>query len=260
MDELRNHFRKKKGGTITMPFIFGTSNLTPLLGAFIADSYAGRFWTITVASVTYQIGMACLTVSASLPQLRPPPSAGKQLCKESDFGQPGIIYFSLLMGGIHTCCLNSANIGWGLGLGIPTIAMLFSISIFVVGLPFFQILDPAVSPYTRLLQVIVAAFKKRKVPMVSDPNMFYENAELDASISTDEILCILTSFRLKQGVSFLHRMAIGFFISIFATLVAGFIKVKNKHIAAANGLIDSPKSTLPISVFWLVPQYSLHGI
>ena len=33
----------------------GTSNLTPLLGAFIADSYAGGFWTITVASVTYQI-------------------------------------------------------------------------------------------------------------------------------------------------------------------------------------------------------------
>ena len=33
----------------------GASNLTPLLGAFIADSYAGRFWTITVASVTYQI-------------------------------------------------------------------------------------------------------------------------------------------------------------------------------------------------------------
>lgn len=65
---------------------------------------------------------------------------------------------------------------------------------------------------------------------------------------------------LKQGVSFLHRMAIGFFISIFATLVAGFIKVKRKHIAASNGLIDSPKSTLPISVFWLVPQYSLHGI
>uniref|UniRef100_A0A7N2KQR5 Uncharacterized protein n=1 Tax=Quercus lobata TaxID=97700 RepID=A0A7N2KQR5_QUELO len=65
---------------------------------------------------------------------------------------------------------------------------------------------------------------------------------------------------LKQGVSFLHRMAIGFFISIFATLVAGFIEVKRKHVAAANGLIDSPKSTLPISVFWLVLQYSLHGI
>lgn len=31
----------------------GTSSLTPLLGAFIADSYAGKFWTITVATAIY---------------------------------------------------------------------------------------------------------------------------------------------------------------------------------------------------------------
>ena len=33
----------------------GTSAMTPLLGAFIADSFAGRFWTITLASIIYQI-------------------------------------------------------------------------------------------------------------------------------------------------------------------------------------------------------------
>lgn len=33
----------------------GTASLTPLIGAFIADAYAGRFWTITVASIIYQI-------------------------------------------------------------------------------------------------------------------------------------------------------------------------------------------------------------
>ena len=33
----------------------GTASLTPLLGAFIADSYAGKFWTITAASIIYQI-------------------------------------------------------------------------------------------------------------------------------------------------------------------------------------------------------------
>jgi len=33
----------------------GTASLTPLLGAFIADSYAGKFWTVTVASILYQI-------------------------------------------------------------------------------------------------------------------------------------------------------------------------------------------------------------
>lgn len=33
----------------------GTASLTPLIGAFIADSYAGRFWTITIASIIYLI-------------------------------------------------------------------------------------------------------------------------------------------------------------------------------------------------------------
>lgn len=39
----------------TMTNFNGTASLTPLLGAFIADSYAGKFWTITVASLIYQI-------------------------------------------------------------------------------------------------------------------------------------------------------------------------------------------------------------
>ena len=33
----------------------GTASLTPLLGAFIADAFAGRFWTLTVASIIYQM-------------------------------------------------------------------------------------------------------------------------------------------------------------------------------------------------------------
>lgn len=33
----------------------GTASLTPLLGAFLSDAYVGRFWTVTVASIIYQI-------------------------------------------------------------------------------------------------------------------------------------------------------------------------------------------------------------
>ena len=33
----------------------GTSSFTPLIGAIIADSFAGRFWTITVASLIYEL-------------------------------------------------------------------------------------------------------------------------------------------------------------------------------------------------------------
>lgn len=33
----------------------GTAGFTPLIGALIADSFAGRFWTITVGSVIYEL-------------------------------------------------------------------------------------------------------------------------------------------------------------------------------------------------------------
>lgn len=75
------------------------------------------------------------------------------------------------------------NIGWGWGLGIPSIAMFLSIIAFTVGYPLYRNLNPAGSPFTRLLQVPVAAFKKRKLPMVSDPKLLYQNDELDAPIS-----------------------------------------------------------------------------
>ncbi|KAK1582016.1 hypothetical protein Q3G72_011030 [Acer saccharum] len=445
---MSNPVKRQKGGIITMPFIFanevceklavvgfttnmisylttqmhmpltkaantltnfgGTSSLTPLIGAFIADSYAGRFWTILVASIIYQIGMISLTISAVLPKLRPPPCGGDQVCKQADAGQLAILYVSLLLGaigsgGIRPCVVAFGadqfderdpkqatktwkyfnwyyfvmgasilvavtvlvyiqdNIGWGWGLGIPAAAMFLSIIAFIFGYPLYRNLDPSGSPFTRLLQVSVAAFKKRKLPMVSDSKVLYQNEELDASISlggklistnqmkffdkaaivTEEdnlktpnlwrlntvhrveelksvirmgpiwasgILLITAyaqqnTFSLQQaktmnrhltnsfqipagsmtvftmvsmlstiafydrlfipfarkftgldrGITFLHRMGIGFVISIFATLVAGFVEMKRKQAALAH-------ATIPISAFWLVPQYSLHGI
>ncbi|KAF9625868.1 hypothetical protein IFM89_027645 [Coptis chinensis] len=65
---------------------------------------------------------------------------------------------------------------------------------------------------------------------------------------------------LDRGITFLQRMGIGLAISILATLVAGFVEIKRKNVAIAHGLIDQPHATIPMSVFWLVPQYGLHGI
>ncbi|KAJ0754091.1 putative fructose-bisphosphate aldolase [Helianthus annuus] len=58
--------------------------------------------------------------------------------------------------------------GWGWGLGVPSI---------------FANMDPSGSPFTRLVQVCVAVYKKRNLPMVSDAKILYENEEHDASIS-----------------------------------------------------------------------------
>lgn len=75
------------------------------------------------------------------------------------------------------------NVGWGLGLGIPTVAMFLSVIAFVGGFQLYRHLDPAGSPFTRLIQVGVAAFRKRKLRMVSDPSLLYFNDEIDAPIS-----------------------------------------------------------------------------
>ncbi|XP_051113774.1 protein NRT1/ PTR FAMILY 3.1-like isoform X2 [Andrographis paniculata] len=210
----------------------GTAAMTPLLGAFIADSFAGRFWTITFASLIYQLGMISLTISAILPSLRPPPCKDGNSCKEADTGQLAILYVSLLLtalgsGGIRPCVVSFGadqfdendpeqktttwkffnwyyfsmgasilvantvivyiqdNIGWGVGLGIPAAAMFMSIVVFVFGYPLYRKLEPAGSPYTRLVQVCVAAYRKRKVVAGDgdDGRMLYENEELDAPIS-----------------------------------------------------------------------------
>jgi len=178
----------------------------------------------------YIQGMISLTLSAVLPQLRPPSCKGDEVCQEADAGQVAILYASLLLGaigsgGIRPCVVAFGadqfdetdpkqkantwnyfnwyyfvmglsmlvavtvlvyvqdNIGWGWGLGIPTILMFLSIVAFIFGYPLYRNLDPVGSPFTRLVQVLVAAYRKRKVPVVSDPKLLYQNDELDASIS-----------------------------------------------------------------------------
>lgn len=39
--------------------VLGTAALTPLLGAFIADAYIGRYWTIGIFSTIYLVVSLC---------------------------------------------------------------------------------------------------------------------------------------------------------------------------------------------------------
>ncbi|KAL3840624.1 hypothetical protein ACJIZ3_025215 [Penstemon smallii] len=50
----------------------GVTNFSPLIGAYVSDSYLGKFTTIAYASLATFMGMVTLTLVASLPQLHPP--------------------------------------------------------------------------------------------------------------------------------------------------------------------------------------------
>ncbi|KAH6810004.1 peptide transporter 3 [Perilla frutescens var. frutescens] len=84
----------------------GTVWMTPLIGAYIADTYLGRYWTFMIASAIYLLGMVLLTLVVSLPALRPP-SCGKEvkeeLCnKKATTFQIGIFYLALYIIAIGT--------------------------------------------------------------------------------------------------------------------------------------------------------------
>ncbi|XP_051122490.1 protein NRT1/ PTR FAMILY 2.13 [Andrographis paniculata] len=51
----------------------GFTSFSPLLGAFISDSYLGRFKTLAFATISAFMGMMMLTVIMWIPKLHPPP-------------------------------------------------------------------------------------------------------------------------------------------------------------------------------------------
>eukprot|EP00262_Sarcandra_glabra_P012221 TRINITY_DN3106_c0_g2_i2.p1 TRINITY_DN3106_c0_g2~~TRINITY_DN3106_c0_g2_i2.p1 ORF type:complete len:585 (+),score=93.23 TRINITY_DN3106_c0_g2_i2:326-2080(+) len=85
----------------------GTCYVTPLIGAILADAYWGRYWTIAVFSTIYFIGMGTLTLSASVPALKPSSCLGS-VCPEASAAQFVIFYLGLYLmalgtGGIKPC-------------------------------------------------------------------------------------------------------------------------------------------------------------
>ncbi|KFK40119.1 hypothetical protein AALP_AA3G332900 [Arabis alpina] len=63
-----------------------------------------------------------------------------------------------------------------------------------------------------------------------------------------------------SGITTLQRISTGIFLTIVAMVIAAVIETKRLKTARDHGLVDSPQATVPMSVFWLVPQYVLFGV
>ncbi|KAL3619395.1 hypothetical protein CASFOL_036965 [Castilleja foliolosa] len=62
-----------------------------------------------------------------------------------------------------------------------------------------------------------------------------------------------------HGLSPLQRIGVGLALSIVAMVAAALTEVKRLRVAESHGLTHDPKVTVPLSVFWLVPQFLLVG-
>ncbi|GAB4832028.1 hypothetical protein Ancab_006046 [Ancistrocladus abbreviatus] len=79
--------------TINVNYWSGLVWITPIFGAYIADTYLGRFWTFTIASLVYIIGMILLTMAVSLKSLKP--SCVNQFCSKASSFQIAFFYVAL---------------------------------------------------------------------------------------------------------------------------------------------------------------------
>ncbi|GLT38469.1 hypothetical protein SLA2020_127170 [Shorea laevis] len=198
----------------------GSVWITPILGAYIADSYLGRFWTFTISSLIYVMGMILLTTAVSLKSLKP--SCQNGVCNKASTLQIAFFYsslytiaigsggtkpnistfgadqfddfdphekelkvsffnwwmFSAFLGALFATLglvYIQENLGWGLGYGIPTFGLLFSLLVFYSGTPFYRHkVRKTNSPARDLIQVLIAAFRNRKLQLPDSPLQLHE--------------------------------------------------------------------------------------
>eukprot|EP01018_Ginkgo_biloba_P028442 Gb_11866 [translate_table: standard] len=64
----------------------------------------------------------------------------------------------------------------------------------------------------------------------------------------------------EHGITLSQRIGAGMFFSILSMVSAAMSEMLRLKAAKDYDLVNNPDATIPISIFWLLPQYILHGI
>ncbi|XP_057807865.1 protein NRT1/ PTR FAMILY 5.4 [Salvia miltiorrhiza] len=63
-----------------------------------------------------------------------------------------------------------------------------------------------------------------------------------------------------SGITMLQRIGTGLLLSVLTMAVAALVESRRLRVAARHGLLDSPAAPVPMSAWWVVPQYVLCGV
>ncbi|KAE9619726.1 hypothetical protein Lal_00038130 [Lupinus albus] len=131
---------------------------------------------------------------------------------------------------------------------------------------------------TSLIYAVVFAqsstfFTKQGVTMDRKvfPGFYVPPASLQSFISLSIVLFIPIYDRIivpiaraftgkPSGITMLQRIGIGMFLSATSMVIAAFVEMKRLKVARDNGLTNMPNVTIPMSIWWLIPQYVLFGV
>ncbi|RID75852.1 hypothetical protein BRARA_B02869 [Brassica rapa] len=76
----------------------GTIFLTPILGAYVADAHLGRYLTFVISSAICFLGMLVLTLSVSIPGMKPPECS---TTSAEDCEQASVLQLALFFGALY---------------------------------------------------------------------------------------------------------------------------------------------------------------
>ncbi|KAG7029720.1 Protein NRT1/ PTR FAMILY 1.2, partial [Cucurbita argyrosperma subsp. argyrosperma] len=210
------------------------SNFTPIICAFLADSYFGRFRMIAAGCIISCLGMFVLWLTAMIPQARP--FCDGAICDTPSIAQLLFLYSSYALMSMGSGCLQSSNLafganqlhrknksnsgildryfdlyyvssasgsligvscivyiqdrmGWRVGFGVPVALMLLSTVIFLLASPLYLKPMPSSSWCAGLVQVFVAAYKKRhlQVSSTGTSEMYHHKSGSPLAMPSDKL-------------------------------------------------------------------------
>ncbi|AQK61883.1 protein NRT1/ PTR FAMILY 5.6 [Zea mays] len=188
------------------------TTLMPLLGGFLADGYLGRFSTVVVSTAVYLLGLTVLATAQLAPGLGPDRSprlhealffagiylvsagtgghkpalesfgadqfdeahAAERVRKMSFFNWWNCALCSGVLLGVTAVVYAQDRAGWGAATVALAAVMAASLAVFLAGRRYYRYRVPEGSPLTPLLQVLVAAFRNRRLPLPDDDAELYE--------------------------------------------------------------------------------------
>ncbi|XP_052737000.1 protein NRT1/ PTR FAMILY 1.2-like isoform X3 [Vigna angularis] len=90
-----------------------TSDILSIFGAFISDSYLGRFLVISIGSFSSLLGLIILWLTAMIPELKPSCESIMLHCSSATTAQLAVLFLSLGLISIGAGCVRPCSIAFG---------------------------------------------------------------------------------------------------------------------------------------------------